>query len=105
MKLLGTMLATTLGWPDYCHAEWAMDDDLVKAINGAAEDPDTPQAAGPARPVVPEALRLQDRVRAETLVLTLKETGETDRIPLNKDGGVYWLDVTFNGRQDQAAGV
>ena len=34
MKLLGTMLATTIGWPDYCHAEWELDDDVVKALRG-----------------------------------------------------------------------
>jgi hypothetical protein len=32
MKLLGTMLWTTLGWPDYCYAEWGKDDELAKAI-------------------------------------------------------------------------
>ena len=40
MKLLGTMLATTLGWPDYCHAEWALDDDVLKgACVGTQKSP------------------------------------------------------------------
>ena len=38
MKLLGTMLATTLGWPDYCHAEWAMDDDVLKRLRRHSEE-------------------------------------------------------------------
>ena len=96
MKLLGTMLATTLGWPDFCHAEWAMDDDLVKAINGAADDPDTPQP--PALLGQSFLKHFDHKTEGETLVLTLKETGETDRVPLYKDGGVYHLDVTFNGK-------
>ena len=96
MKLLGTMLATTIGWPDYCHAEWAMDDDVLKSIMEAANDPDA-AGPGPPRPVVPEALRLQLRLRREALILKRPDTGETDRIPLVKHGGVYWLDVTFNG--------
>jgi hypothetical protein len=33
MKLLGTMLWTTLGWPDFCHAEWTQDDELRKAFD------------------------------------------------------------------------
>jgi hypothetical protein len=32
MKLLGTMLWTTLGWPDACFDDWGGDDDLAKAL-------------------------------------------------------------------------
>ena len=35
MKLLGTMLATTLGLPDYCWSQWGRDDDLAKAFKQA----------------------------------------------------------------------
>lgn len=35
MKLLGTMLWTTLGWPDFCHADWGQDDDLARTLANA----------------------------------------------------------------------
>ena len=35
MKLCGTVLATTLGYPDYCHATWNMDEDVSKALYAA----------------------------------------------------------------------
>jgi Type III restriction enzyme, res subunit len=38
MKLLGTMLATTLGWPDFVHGDWAMDDDVLKGLKRYTED-------------------------------------------------------------------
>jgi hypothetical protein len=31
------MLATTLGWPGYCHAEWALDDDVLKGLRRYSE--------------------------------------------------------------------
>ena len=37
MKLMGTMLATTLGWPDYCHAPWALDDEIAKSLKRAVK--------------------------------------------------------------------
>ncbi len=40
MKLLGTLLATTMGWPDYCHAEWAMDDEVIKGMRRQSEEQD-----------------------------------------------------------------
>lgn len=32
MKLLGTMLWTTLGWPDFCYADWGRDDEAAKSL-------------------------------------------------------------------------
>ena len=96
MKLLGTMLATTIGWPDYCHAEWAMDDELVKSISDAANDPEKQAPALLGQSFLKHFDYSFDS-DTETLILKRPDTGETDRIPLVKHGGVYWLDVTFNG--------
>jgi clan AA aspartic protease (TIGR02281 family) len=96
MKLLGTMLATTIGWPDFCHDKWAEDDDLADAINGMATNPDKQ-----APPLLGQSFLKHFNHEfdsdTETLLLTHPETRETDRISLVKNGGVYWLDVTFNG--------
>ena len=53
MKLLGTMLWTTLGYPDFCYDEWGRDDELAKAIKSTRTvrlrlggSPSTPWAIG-----------------------------------------------------------
>jgi hypothetical protein len=46
MKLLGTMLWTTLGWPDFCYSEWGGDDELGEALSAARlEKAKVPQQA------------------------------------------------------------
>jgi Intein splicing domain len=45
MKLLGTMLWTTLGWPDVCYAEWGLDEDVV----GLATNVTSPGLSPPRR--------------------------------------------------------
>jgi clan AA aspartic protease (TIGR02281 family) len=97
MKLLGTMLATTLGWPDFCHAEWAMDEEVAKAFKQAEEDPGNEQAPALLGQSFLKNFNYEFEADTETLILARTDTGETDRIPLKKDGGVYWLNVTFNG--------
>ena len=37
MKLLGSTLSVTLGYPDFCYDEWGRDDDLAKAMKDAKD--------------------------------------------------------------------
>ena len=67
------------------------EDAAVKAtLDGlnATETPKTPYTLGPSRSYLSNVALL---VRVEASVLTAD-------VPLRKEGGVYWVDVTFNGR-------
>jgi hypothetical protein len=40
LNWLGTKLATTLGWPGFCHAAWAMDNEVLKSLERSVESED-----------------------------------------------------------------
>ena len=73
-----------------------MDDDVMKSIMEAANDPDKQAPALLGQSFLKHFDYSFDS-DAEVLILKRPDTGETDRIPLVKHGGVYWLDATFNG--------
>ncbi|SIO37009.1 clan AA aspartic protease, TIGR02281 family [Singulisphaera sp. GP187] len=95
MKLLGTYLWTGLDYPDRPFG-WEHDSEIKKAISQSSEG----QAPGLLGQSFIRNFNHQFDAATETLVLTRVDSGEaeTDRIPLKKDGGVYWLDVSFNGK-------
>jgi clan AA aspartic protease (TIGR02281 family) len=92
MKLLGTMLWAGLDYPDKPFG-WGHDPEVLKAAN-EDEGEKAPALLGQAF-----LKHFDHRFDPETETLVLTKDGETDRIPLVKDGGVFWLDVTFNGRK------
>jgi clan AA aspartic protease (TIGR02281 family) len=90
MKLLGAMLWTGLDYPDRPFG-WGHDSEVKKAMAEAGEDK--------VPPLLGQSFlkHFDHRFDPETETSSLTKDGETSRIPLVKDGGVYWLDVTFNG--------
>lgn len=94
MKLLGTFLWTGLDYPDRPFG-WGHDPDVLKALNKA--DDKVPALLGQAF-----LSNFDHKFEADTGTLVLSQTidgeTETDRVPLRKDCGVYYIDVTFNGR-------
>lgn len=97
MKMLGAYLWTTMDYPDRPFG-WGHDPELLKAL--ARSDTEGPQAPGLLGQSFLKRFDHRFDPATETLVLTRSNSGntETDRIPLRKEGGVYWLDVTFNGK-------
>jgi superfamily II DNA or RNA helicase len=92
-KLLGAMLWTLLDYPDKPYG-WEHDPEVRKAIEGESGA----EAPGLLGQSFLRRFNHQFDPKSETLILTRPDSGETDRIPLKKDGGIYWLDVTFNGK-------
>ena len=95
MKLLGAYLWTTMDYPDKPFG-WGHDTEVKKAISEADGKSIAPGLLGQA---FLGKFDHQFDADTETLVLTRTENGnkETDRIPLKKEGGIYWLDVVFKG--------
>jgi clan AA aspartic protease (TIGR02281 family) len=94
MKFLGSYLWTTMDYPDRPFG-WGHDPEVARALEGDKKD-EAPGLLGQSF-----LGRFDHKFEADTATLILTRQGEggteTDRIPLTKDGGIYWLDVTFNG--------
>jgi hypothetical protein len=92
MRFLAAMLWTGLDFPDRPFG-WGHDIEVQKAITEA--EGDIPALLGQS---FLKHFSYAFDPKTETLSLTPKSGGETDRIPLAKDNGVYKIDVVFNGR-------
>lgn len=94
MKLMGTYLWTALDFPDQPFG-WGYSP-KVKKVLAEAEGNQAPGLLGQSF-----LSKFDHAFDIETQSLMIAKTEgclvETDRIPLRKDGGIYWLDVTFNG--------
>jgi len=96
MKLLGAYLWTTMDYPDKPFG-WGYEPEVKKSITEAeAEGKHAPALLGQS------FLSHFDHgfdPGSESLVLkrTMDGVVEEAKVPLKKDGGIYWLDVQFNG--------
>jgi hypothetical protein len=96
MKLLGAYLWTTMDYPDRPFG-WEHDPEVMKAAISNSESEQAPGLLGQSF-----LKHFDHKFDSDTneLVLARLDTAdtETDRIKLKKDGGVWWLDVTLNGK-------
>jgi hypothetical protein len=92
MKLLGAYLWTTMDYPDRPFG-WEHDPDVMKAAMSESNDSQIPPLLGQSF-----LKNFNHQFEPETETLLLTRLNESERIPLKKDGGVYWLDATFNGK-------
>jgi len=102
MKLLGAYLWTTMDYPDKPFG-WGHDLEVRKAIDEREADQER-QAPGLLGQAFLGNFDYQFDSAATELVLSKTVDGvtETDRIPLRSKGGIFWLDVTFNGNVTKA---
>jgi clan AA aspartic protease (TIGR02281 family) len=89
MKLLGAMLWTLMDYADKPYG-WDHNPELLKGDS-------TPGLLGQSF-----LKNFDHRFDSKTECLVLSRTVplgiETEHVPLRKEGGIYWLDVTFNGK-------
>lgn len=96
MKLLGTYLRATTDYPDMPFG-WGHSKEVKKAIKGSEDENEAPGLLGQSFLGNFEHTFVS---ATGTLILSRARWGETetDRLQLRKEGGIYWVDVTFNGK-------